>query len=45
MVRVTIPHEQVKCQNWIGGSWSSGSGEVIEIESPLTGQSIGNLAA
>ncbi len=43
MVRVSIPQEQVDCQNWVGADWISGTGETIEIECPLTGQTLGTL--
>ena len=45
MVRVSIPKEQVQCENWIGGDWRKGSGDAIEIQSPITGATIGSLQA
>ena len=43
MVRVSIPQEQVDCQNWVGAKWVSGHGETLEVECPLTGKKLGAL--
>ena len=45
MVRVSIPQEQVDCQNWVGANWVSGTGENQEIECPLTGNKLGTLTS
>lgn len=43
MVRVSIPQDQVSCENWIAGQWRRGSGETLDIQSPITGETIGSL--
>ena len=43
MVRVSIPQDQVDCQNWVGANWVSGNGETLAIECPLTGKKLGTL--
>ena len=43
MVRVSIPKDNVECQNWIDAQWQSGTGETISVECPLTGAQIGTV--
>lgn len=43
MVVTKIPSREIQCENWLGGSFSAGSGTPLDVVSPLNGKLIGQL--